>query len=91
MSEQFMKLICNKTVNGVTSVRNITTPAGNQGAYVATIVGAGNPFWMWDTIPSGTIIGADFTGAPIATSDATTNNGLINGITELPENVLIYA
>lgn len=86
-----MKLICNKTVNGVTSVRNITTPPGNQGAYVATIVGEGNPFWMWGSIPSGTVIGADFTNAPLATTDAATNNGLIEGITAQPEDVLIYA
>lgn len=87
-----MKLICNKTVNGVTAVRNITTPGtGDQGAYVATIVGAGNPFWMWPTIPTGTIIGADFTGAPIATTNAATNNTLIAAITALPADVLIYA
>lgn len=86
-----MKLICNYTVAGQTAVRNITTPSnGDQGAYVKTIVGVGNPFWMWSAIPAGKIIGADFTDAPLATADAATNNALITAITAKPEDVLIY-
>lgn len=86
-----MKLICNKTVGGVTAVRNFTTPTGNQGSYVKTIVGPGNPFWMWATIPSGQVIGADFTDAPICSADIAVNNQLIADITAEPEDVLVYA
>jgi hypothetical protein len=86
-----MKLICEKTVNGVTAVRNITTPAvGNQGAYVKTIVGVGNPFWFWPSIPAGILIGADFTNAPICSDDPAANNAAIANISANPEDVLIY-
>ena len=64
MEKQVPKIICEKTVNGVTAVRNITTPTGNQGAYAASIVGVGNPFWWFASIPTGKLIGADFTGLP---------------------------
>lgn len=85
------KLICEKTVNGVTAVRNITTPAvGNQGSYVRTIVGVGNPFWFFPSIPAGILVGADFTGAPICSDDPAENNILIANITAAPEDVLIY-
>lgn len=85
------KLICEKTINGVTAVRNITTPStGNQGSYVKTIVGVGNPFWFWPSIPVGVVIGADFADAPICSDDPAVNNALIANITALPEDVLIY-
>jgi hypothetical protein len=85
------KIICEKTINGVTAVRNITTPTGNQGAYVKTIVGVGNPYWWFASIPAGQVIGADFTNAPICSADAATNNTMISQINVQPEDVLIYA
>lgn len=86
-----MKVICEKTVNGVTAVRNITTPAvGDQGAYVRSVVGVGKPYWAWASIPTGKIIGADFEGAPICSQNAAENNAAIAAITALPEDVLIY-
>lgn len=91
MEAKVAKIICEKTINGVTAVRNITTPSGNQGSYVKTIVGEGNPFWWFASIPAGQVIGADFTNAPICTNDATTNNTLISQINTQPEDVLIYA
>ena len=79
-------------IDGVmtTKLFNATTPAGNQGAYVASLC-AGKPFWWFASTPSGTLIGCDFTSAPIATSNATTNNALIAGITVQPADVLSYA
>lgn len=79
-------------IDGVPTIKlfNVTTPAGNQGQYVAALC-AGKPFWWFASIPSGQIIGCDFTDAPIATSNATTNNGLIAAITVLPTDVLTYA
>jgi hypothetical protein len=91
MEKTMPKLICEKTINGVTAVRNITTATGNQGLYVKTIVGVGNPFWWFTAIPPGTVVGADFTNAPIATADPAQNNALINSISVQPEDVLIYA
>lgn len=91
MERTMPKLICEKTVNGVTAVRNITTPAtGNQGAYVKTIVGVGNPFWFWPSIPAGVVVGADFTNAPICSDDVAANNAAIANITAEPADVLIY-
>lgn len=86
-----MKVVCEKTINGVTGVYAITTPTyGDQGYFLKSVVGAGNPFWAWPSIPSGHVIGADFTGAPICTDDSVTNNALIAGITVAPEDVLVY-
>lgn len=87
-----MKLVCEVTINGEDVVKVITTAnTANQGHLVTIKPGAGKPFWLWPSIPAGTVIGADFIGAPIATSDAATNNALIASITADPEDVLTYA
>lgn len=93
--ENTVRVICMKTVmvGGVLTevLANVTTPStGNQGAYVASIVGAGNPFWAWPTIPSGRVIAADFTDAPIASADPAENLLLIAAITANPDDVLTY-
>lgn len=90
-----MRVVCMKSVmvGGVLTevLASITTPStGNQGAYVASLVLAGNPFWAWPSIPSGRVIGADFTEAPLASSDASENLLLIAGITANPADVLTY-
>lgn len=92
MAEQ-MKLVCEKTINGVTQVVLATTPVGNQGSYVKSIAGVGNPFWMWNavTVPAGQrVVGCDFTNAPIVNSDAAVNNTAIAAITATPEDVLTF-
>ena len=91
METKVAKIICEKTINGVTAVRNITTPTGNQGAYIKTIVGVGNPYWWFPSIPTGVLIGADFTDAPICSADAAENNVAIAQINAQPADVLIYA
>jgi len=90
-----MRVICMKTVNiaGVPTevLANVTTPStGNQGSYIATIVGVGNPFWAWPSIPSGRVIAADFTDAPIASADAAENMAAVSAITVNPQDVLTY-
>lgn len=78
-------------INGVPTMKlfNVTTPAGDQGNYVRALCN-GLPFWWFASVPAGTIIGCDFTGAPVATGDAATNNTLISGITVQPTDVLSY-
>lgn len=68
---------------------NVTTPAGNQGQYVASLAN-GYKFYWFASIPSGKVIGCDFTNAPTATSSSVTNNALISAITETPTDVLSY-
>ncbi|MCQ1850373.1 hypothetical protein [Neorhizobium galegae] len=86
-----MKLVCNITYGGVTSLRVVTTANGNQGLYVKAIAGVGNPFWIWPTVPAGKVIAADFTNAPIVDADPIVNNQRIAAITATPEDVLTYA
>lgn len=78
-------------IDGVPTLKlfNVTTPAGNQGQYVASLC-AGLPFWWFSTIPTGKVIGCDFTDAPVATTSASANNSLISAITVLPADVLTY-
>lgn len=85
------KVIFEKVINGETRLINATTPAGNQGSYVKMLVGAGNKFWWWPSIPSGTLIGCDFTDAPTCTDDPVANNALISAITTDPADVLTFA
>lgn len=91
MGTEPMKLVCNKTLNGVTFLAVITTANGNQGLYVKAIAGVGNPYWIWPTIPSGQVIAADFTNAPIVDADPAVNNMNIAAITATPAEVLTYA
>lgn len=85
-----MKLVCQVTIGGNTSLQVVTTPAGNQGLYVRSIVKAGNPFWIWPSVPPGKVIAANFEDAPICTDDIAQNNILISSITTSPEAVLTY-
>lgn len=89
------KLICEKTINGVTAVRSFTTASGDQGPIIKQIVGVGNPYWIWSTIPTGKVIGADFTNAPVCSSDNSVNTAnaaptLATPPSVDPLDVLIY-
>lgn len=89
------KLICEKTISGVTAVRSFTTAYGDQGPIIKTIVGVGNPYWIWSSIPAGKVIGADFTNAPICSSDVAVNTAnaaplLADPPSVDPMDVLIY-
>ncbi len=96
MENKMPKLVCEKTLGGVTAVRVFTTVSGSQGAIIKQIVGVGNPYWIWNSIPSGTVIGADFTSAPIADTDVSVNNTnaaplLAPPPSVHPASVLVYA
>lgn len=86
------RLVCKMTINGEESLRVITTP---NSAVVADLVkrypGVGKPWWYWPSIPAGTVIGADFEGAPIASSNSVENAEALAAITATPEEKLIYA
>lgn len=84
------KVIFEKVHNGVTVLVNATTPAGNQGQFILTMVKPGNPFWYWNSIPNGKVIAADFTDAPICGVSAAENNALLPTITADPLDVLTY-
>lgn len=87
-----MKLVCNITYQGVTSLRVVTTANGNQGQFVKAIAGVGNPFWLWPSIPNqGDVIACDFANAPIVDADPIVNNQRIAAITETPADVLTWA
>lgn len=79
-------------INGVMTeiLLNVTTATGNQGAIVKQLVPVGNPFWWFVSIPSGKVIAADFTDAPIRSDNADTNNASIAAIAVTPEEVLTY-
>jgi hypothetical protein len=85
-----MRLVCWKVILGEDALRVFTTPAGNQGQYVKSIVPVGQPYWIWPSIPAGTVIACDFTAAPLSTASTASNNANIANINTLPEDVLTY-
>ncbi len=86
-----MKIVFEREIDGVQTLISAVTAPGNQGYWVKVLVPIGNPYWMWDQIPAGQVIAADFTGAPLSTNDVALNNSNIAAITALPEDVLTYA
>jgi hypothetical protein len=86
------KLVCEVVKNGEAVVKVVTTAANADiGSFVRTMPGIGKPFWYWPSIPSGTVVGADFTDAPVVVNDIATNNAAKDAITVDPTDVLIYA
>ena len=81
------KLVCMKVISGVDALRVFTTVSGAQGSIIKTIVGVGNPYWIWATIPAGTVIAADFTDAPIASADIAVNNANAAPLLATPPSV----
>lgn len=87
------KLVCNMTINGEESLRVLTTAAGVVPRLVKTTPGVGKPYWYWPSIsvPAGqSVIAADLTNAPIATSSEADNAAAIAAITAAPEDVLVF-
>lgn len=75
-----MKFVCERTIRGVTKVYVITLANGvDPGLGVKSICGIGNAYYAFNTL-SGTVIGADFTGAPVVSSDTAQNNADIDAM-----------
>lgn len=75
-----MKLVCEVMVNGVATAKVLTTANNmNQGQLVKTLPGVGKPFYMFATL-TGTLLAADFDGAPIVSSDIAENNAAIEAM-----------
>ncbi len=90
MGIEVVKVVYEKVLAGQLRLVTATTPAGDQGLYVRSLVGPGNPFWAWPQIPSGRVIGCDFNNAPICSEDTNVNNQLIGSVTVDPLTVLTY-
>ena len=97
MDKTLPKLVCMKTIGGVTALRVLTTVGGAQGSYIKLLAGVGNPYWIWNSLPvaDNKVIAADFTNAPIASSDISVNNAnaaplLADPPSVAPESVLTF-
>jgi hypothetical protein len=86
-----MKVLTEEIVNGELTFRNYTTTTQMAPFLLVNHPGPGRPFWAFNSVPPGKIIGADFTNAPLATASPDENLALINGITTNPADVIVYA
>ncbi|PZA12476.1 hypothetical protein DNX69_10910 [Rhodopseudomonas palustris] len=77
-------------INGEESLRVLTTAEGVVPRLVKKTPGVGKPYWYWPSIPAGQVIAADFTDAPVATSDEAQNAADIAAITATPQEKLTY-
>lgn len=79
-----MKLVCEIMVNGVATAKILTTANNyDQGMLVKTLPGVGKPFYMFATL-SGTLLAADFDGAPIVSANIAENNAAIDAMLANP-------
>lgn len=79
-----MKFVFEKTIRGVTKVYTATVANGADPGLVAKIVcGVGNAFYAFDSLP-GTVLAADFDGAPVVDNDVTVNNTAIDAMIANP-------
>jgi hypothetical protein len=73
-----MKLVCELLINGEMQTKVITTVSGldANASFVKSKPGVGKPFYMFNTLP-GTVVGADYDGAPIVSEDVAANKRAI--------------
>lgn len=90
MGTEPMKLIYERFIAGSMRLMVVTTAPGDQGLRVKQLVPEGTPYWGWPTTPPGRIIAADFTDAPLCSSDVAVNNANLGSITVDPASVLTY-
>ncbi len=83
-----MKLVCNVVINGIETTKVLTTvDTMDQGRLVQTKPGIGKPFLMFAGLP-GSVIAADFEGAPIVSASIAENNTAIQAMLNDPEPYL---
>lgn len=95
------KLVLERTSGGSTVLEVLTCVPGAEGIVAHQRLknepgGApGNKVWCWDSIPTGTVIAADFTNGIVVQATASQTQALITAFkaspTHTPEEVLIYA
>lgn len=79
-----MKLVCEIMINGVEQTKVLTTANNiDQGAFVRVRPGVGKPFLMFASLP-GSVVAADFDGAPIVSADPVVNNAAITDMLANP-------
>lgn len=94
-------LILERTASGSTVLERLTCVPGAEGVAAHQRLKnepggpQGKPIWVWNSIPAGTVVGADFTGAIICAATASQTQVLVNAFkanpTTAPEDVLTYA
>ncbi len=92
MEKSMAKVYYTEIVNGVEVPKSYTTQNLDTASVgVKVKPGVGKPFWAFNTVPTGQLVGVDMTGAPVATSDWQQNRSLIDAIIVQPEDVLVFA
>lgn len=92
MEKREMWIICYMKVHGVdTLAKLLVATNADPGVAVKVRPGLGKEYWAFPSLPSGTLVSADFTGAPIVNSDVSVNNANIMAIAVTPEDVLTFA
>lgn len=87
-----MNLLCIVKKRGVDSFQVFVTAANTDHAtHVKSIPGVGKPFLLFATLPDGNPASANFTGAPIVSSDASVNQAAIDAmLNDPPWDALVY-
>lgn len=95
------KLVLERSSNGATVLEVLTCVPGAEGIVAHQRLknepgGApGNKVWCWDSIPTGTVVAADFSNGIVVQPTAVQTQTLITAFkaapTHMPEEVLTYA
>lgn len=88
-----LKIVCEVNVGGVDQIAVITTaPNMDPGTFVKNIrPKPGKPFFAFNSVPPGKVVGADFSTAPIVSADIAVNNAAIaDMLANPPVDVLFF-
>lgn len=88
-SAKNMKLVCFVNINGVDTLKTLTTVAGvpQNAAFVKNKPGIGEPFLIFNSLP-GVVVAAEFDTAPIVNTDVSVNETSINTMLADPSTYL---
>jgi len=81
-------------VKGEEQTKVVTTVSGldQNAAFVRTLPGIGKPFYMFNSLPAGSVLGADFEGAPIVSENIAENKAAIERmLSEPPIEKILFA